>query len=76
MYNIENITKGFYNLLKSKLNLLDKEVEQLSKYRLHICKSCENFNSIEKRCNICGCFLEAKTRVLNAVCGDKENPKW
>ena len=47
---------------------LDKETLDLSKKRLGICQECEHFNSDTKRCSICSCFMEAKTRLRTAKC--------
>lgn len=47
---------------------LDKETLDLSKKRLSMCQECKHFNSDTKRCGICSCFMEAKTRLRNANC--------
>tara|TARA_B100001173_G_C16002927_1_gene554261 strand:+ start:1456 stop:1821 length:366 start_codon:yes stop_codon:yes gene_type:complete len=31
--------------------------------RYSVCKACDSFNPESKRCNDCGCFMEAKTWV-------------
>lgn len=38
----------------------------LSQYRLSICNSCPHYK--DRRCTICGCFMEAKTRLPKASC--------
>lgn len=39
-----------------------------SKTRLDICKSCENFNSENYKCKLCGCFMKAKVLFPNTKC--------
>ena len=36
--------------------------EELAKWRINICLTCPNFQKKLKRCGVCGCFLEAKTK--------------
>lgn len=47
---------------------LDKDLLELSKKRMDICNTCPNFNTVPKKCNLCGCYMEAKTRLRNAAC--------
>ena len=47
--------------------------------RMAICKECPHFGEILTQCGICGCFLEAKTRLVGFHCAlDQigEEPKW
>jgi hypothetical protein len=47
--------------------------------RLSICKECPHFGELLTQCGICGCFLEAKTRLVGFHCAlDQigEEPKW
>ena len=47
--------------------------------RMSLCRDCEHFSPLLSQCNICGCFLEAKTRLKNFHCAlDEigEKPKW
>lgn len=37
--------------------------------RMATCRACPMFDANEKRCNMCGCFMEAK----NWIGGDKDN---
>lgn len=43
--------------------------------RMSICKACEHFQPTLAQCGVCGCFLEAKTRLVNYGC-PLEEPKW
>lgn len=36
--------------------------------RMSICKNCENFLSVMKVCQKCGCFMPAKTKFMIATC--------
>jgi len=36
--------------------------------RMDLCKACEHFNPTFVQCKICGCFLEAKTRLQGFHC--------
>jgi hypothetical protein len=52
-------------------NLFDgspRSSEELSQYRLDICKGCEWFGPKMQRCKKCGCFMVAKTLLLDAHC--------
>jgi hypothetical protein len=42
--------------------------EQDANSRLEICKTCEFFNSIQSRCNKCGCFMAVKTYLKAEKC--------
>jgi len=39
-----------------------------AKERYAICKSCSDFKSVTKICNICHCFMPAKTTLSVAHC--------
>jgi Family of unknown function (DUF6171) len=36
--------------------------------RMDICKKCEHFSDMLHQCELCGCFLEAKTRIKAFHC--------
>lgn len=47
--------------------------------RMAICQSCDHFNPTFVQCKICGCFLEAKTRLKGFHCALDiigETPAW
>lgn len=53
--------------------------ESVKNDRLDICKGCEHYITVVSQCGICGCFLEAKTRLIGFHCAlDQigESPKW
>ena len=45
-----------------------KAPEEIVKYRMDICKSCEKYNEERKKCRQCGCFLPIKTAVAGDRC--------
>jgi hypothetical protein len=55
-------------------------VDDLEKERrMSICRSCEHFSDLLSQCELCGCFLEAKTRLKAFHCAlDKigKDPLW
>ena len=42
--------------------------EELSEYRLEICRSCEFFRKRTQTCSQCGCFMKLKTTLEHAKC--------
>ena len=61
MSKAKEIAEGFGNLI-----FKTDEVEEISKYRLNICGTCEYRQNI--KCSICGCFLSAKSRSKDSKC--------
>jgi hypothetical protein len=45
-----------------------KANDTLSSSRMEICSGCEKFITVTKQCLQCGCFMNMKTRLLNAKC--------
>ena len=51
------------------LNPNTKMVENIiHEKRMNICKSCPEFLSLTKQCSKCGCFMEIKTKMEQAIC--------
>ena len=44
---------------------VDKEIK---KERYSICKSCDRFKKLNKICEMCLCFMPAKTKLAGAEC--------
>ena len=42
--------------------------EELSAYRLEICKACPAFRPRTQTCKKCGCFMKLKTTLERAKC--------
>ena len=65
MILINNIFHGFANLIRFKLSKSYREKQHiLFDKRLNICESCEFVNTKIRQCNQCGCFIDAKTKVI------------
>lgn len=63
-----DIVEGFTNLLKSKLLIGKPEIDELASLRMDVCNSCQFKSTVTNRCKACGCYLPAKTRVLDQKC--------
>lgn len=42
--------------------------EEISRARLAVCEQCPEFQRIARMCKLCGCFLDLKTKLLQASC--------
>mgnify|MGYP000725124560 CR=1 FL=1 len=67
MSKAKEIANGFSNLLKKKVGLDDKGIEDLATARQTICQECEHGKN-RTRCAKCGCILAAKTRSVHSSC--------
>lgn len=52
------------NIIQPIIQLDEDVVEK----RIEICRSCEHFIKDSQRCNLCGCFMNWKTRLTSAHC--------
>ena len=50
------------------INGSPRSEEEVAKSRLEICRTCEYFRPKTETCRKCGCFMKAKTMLLNAKC--------
>ena len=66
MMSLTKLIQGYSNKTLQKFNLLDKEIEDLGKTRLDICKSCDNYKN--ETCTLCGCDMPAKVLVPSVKC--------
>lgn len=55
---------GFVSDIFSK----DKIILEMSNRRKALCRDCEYHNKILNQCNVCGCFVNLKTKVVNEKC--------
>lgn len=55
--------------------------------RIAICEGCENFDKENRKCQLCGCFMDVKAELLDlpivlpgmektVKCADKVNTRW
>jgi hypothetical protein len=52
--------------------------QKVARARIKACEACDHFDSI-RQCDICGCFMDAKTKFYAARCSlvDKgEESRW
>ena len=42
--------------------------EEISEYRLEICRGCEFYRKRTNQCSKCGCFMKLKTTLEKAKC--------
>jgi len=80
---IYQIIKGYllwvwYYLYPPYRNLRKEEAN----YRIKICEECEFFNSTFRKCNVCGCLMDVKTKMYFPLDDDGismdgcEKQKW
>ena len=69
MSQLQEIYEGWKNLLFE-----NPKVEKIAKERIKICVGCTKLKS-NNSCEICGCYMPAKTRSMGSHCPD-EPPKW
>jgi hypothetical protein len=62
-YGLKEIAK---DLLAGKLP--STAAPDLARERMKICQACPEFRKIAVQCELCGCFLELKTKLLEASC--------
>jgi recombinational DNA repair protein RecR len=58
------IRKLAVNKVKNWINPSGKTAKE----KLDICNTCDDYNKESKRCKICGCFMEVKTRTPGMSC--------
>lgn len=61
-YGLREIAK---DVLAGKVVLAEAE---LANERLKVCQKCDAYQKLLKKCSVCGCMLELKTRMVRAEC--------
>jgi hypothetical protein len=61
-YTLKNIAQ---DLLQGKLQISTAELAQ---ERIKVCESCPEFKRLARQCKLCGCFMDMKTKLLEAHC--------
>jgi len=66
---IKHFTDPSYNAFVS---------EEEKERRLKICKSCDEIGEFlgKQRCNVCLCFVDAKTKLVDQDCPHPKGSKW
>ena len=62
----ENLAKFAWDVIKQLHENGPEAIlvsDEVHKKRLTICESCEHYDSEERRCKECGCFLDMKSRI-------------
>jgi len=76
-YKSPSIVKKIQNFATSVVNHISngmiKVSDPIKEERMAICRACPLFNSSNKTCNKCGCFLEVKTSWASEKCPEG---KW
>ena len=72
---ISQVIEGHANHLLSKAGMLPDDMAALANMRLDACKTCDKY-TIKSTCTLCGCFMPAKTKAINAKCPHPDGPKW
>ena len=72
---MKQIIKGYalwlwYYLYKPYRNKMKTEAER----KIQICEKCNSFNETFRMCNLCGCFMDIKTK--SAEIEDCLDRKW
>lgn len=47
--------------------------DELARERIKVCEACPHMTRMTRQCNLCGCFLDLKTKLLEATCPEQ---KW
>lgn len=58
-------------IAKSPFGLLDKEnivIDELQEKRYAVCLECPELLHATKQCKKCGCFMQMKTKLVEASC--------
>lgn len=42
--------------------------KELAEERIKMCESCQFFKKMTRQCALCGCFMDVKTKMLEASC--------
>lgn len=53
-------------LMKGELPALAEG--ELAQERIKMCQECMHFRRLAHQCDLCGCFLDLKTKLLEATC--------
>jgi len=79
----KNLAKYSWDLIK---HIHQNQIEYLIvpdhilEERMEICKGCDKFDALQKRCSECGCYIPAKARVSVDGCPLNKwtmmSPEW
>lgn len=71
----KNLAKFTFEVVKDAVSLskplfVGKDIQE---ERLQKCNTCKYYEKKQKRCKLCGCFMEAKVKFASSSCPDD---KW
>ena len=52
-------------IMQGKLVLAQDE---LAAERIKVCQTCSEFTKFSRQCRLCNCFMDMKTKILDASC--------
>ena len=68
MGKLKSGAKSLFTIAKNAVKGVDQSVpKEVAEERLSICNSCENL-TVTKQCNICFCFIHAKSKYRQEHC--------
>ena len=74
--NLQQRTSHAMETMEKTINIVTatgRVPADIQQSRIDICNSCDNLTSHLRRCNLCKCFMDAKTWIPDVECPDK---KW
>ena len=74
--NLQQRTSNAMDVMEKTINIATatgRVPADIQQYRIDICDSCDHLTPHLRRCNLCKCFMDAKTWIPDVECPDK---KW
>lgn len=62
MSNVNNLIDYAKRLIAERIIVEDFVDDATAAWRMSVCSACEHHNRRDNTCNLCGCFLDLKTR--------------
>lgn len=53
------------DVIRGKIKFSEKT---LAEGRIEVCQRCDEFQKISRQCRKCGCFMDAKVKLLHSGC--------
>jgi len=66
--NLVNFSREIIQYIHKNHNSALVVSDEIYMERTAICKSCERFDDLEKRCFECGCYVPAKAKIIVDSC--------
>lgn len=52
---------------KLTLSVEKHNIPELTEFRINTCNRCDRFESEDKTCGVCGCFMDVKTELFSNI---------